>query len=143
MTYLVIESFFNCPSLSASDVNQVDSEFWAKNLPDNGEKVCAAFDVSSGYTLNNFNCYSVYGLLCEYNVAAGAACPSGFGQYGSTCFQLVDSEASLRTWYAARQYCQSRGYKLMTVKTIEKLTVLQVFLKANVASVNTKAWVWL
>lgn len=123
-------------------MNQVDSDFWAKNLPDNGEKICVAFDVSASYTLNNFNCYSSYGFFCEYDMSsAGNGCKSDLGQYENTCFQLVDAETSLNTWYGADKYCQSKGFKLMTVKTVDKLNAVQVYLKSNARSASTKAWV--
>ena len=118
----------------------VDSEFWAKNLPDNGDKVCVAFDVANGYKLNNFNCYSLYSFFCEQDVDAKTKCATGQERYKNTCISFIGSDEA-NNWYGARKYCESKKSSLLTVKTKEKLAVVQAFLKIKTTSLKTRAWV--
>lgn len=121
--------------------NEVDSDFWAKNLPDNGDKLCVGFDVSDSYSLNNFNCYSLYGYFCESPLDRGLKCPLGYGKYKDTCFLLVTDESSLKSWYAAKNYCESKSMSLMTIKDKEKFNSIQNYLKLKSTSSKDRAWV--
>lgn len=120
----------------------VDSEFWAKNLPDNGDKVCVALDVSNGYKLNNFNCYSLYGFFCEYDVELLAECATGHTRYKNTCMSFVNNDSNeANNWYGAKQYCESQNSTLLTLKTKEKMAHVQAYLKVQITSLKTRAWV--
>jgi hypothetical protein len=116
----------------------VDSDFWAKNLPDNGDKVCVAFDASESYSLNNFNCYSLNNFFCE-TTSFHLKCLDGFERYKDNCFTFIHS-ASMNTWYGAKNYCESKNMTLMNVKDKEKFNAVQSYLKKRSTS-ETRAWV--
>ena len=125
-----------------NEKNQVDSELWAKNLPDNGNKGCVAFEDLNSYKLNNFNCYSLSNFLCEYTkTSKEVACKKNWETYGDVCFNYFGSES--QTWYGAKKYCEAQNSTLMTLKYQEKFNTVQAFFrtKAQSSSMSTRAWV--
>lgn len=120
----------------------VDSEFWAKNLPDNGAKVCVGIEAST-LTLNNFNCYSLYGFFCEkdYKPDEIKKCGKGLGTHMNTCFEyFYGNEVS--TWYGAKQFCEKYSWRLMTIHDRIKFNTVHRYMKSKSASMPiSRAWI--